>query len=156
MKKYFFLAFFGQKKKWEKGRFFDKKHGLTPLQNDDFLEFFRTFLLWSKKHSFLFFSMQNIKKCLFMAFFFQKKNIRVKGRFLDKNQTVHFFEFFRTSLFKFKKHSFLSRIWKNVSFWLFLVKKKIRKKSIFWQKPWTNPFAKCQFFRVFSNFSFVV
>ena len=29
----------------------------------------------------------------------------------------------------------------------FLVKKKhIRKRSIFWQKPWTNPFAKCRFF----------
>ena len=34
-----------------------------------------------------------------------------------------------------------------LSFWLFLLKKRhIRKRSIFWQKPWTNPFAKCRFF----------
>ena len=32
-------------------------------------------------------------------------------------------------------------------FLLFLLKKKhMRKRSIFWQKPWTNPFAKCRFF----------
>ena len=59
-----------------------------------------------------------------------------------------FFYLFRTSLFRSKKHSFLSRISKNLSFWVFLVKKKkhIRKTSIFWEKPWTNPFAKCQYF----------
>ena len=28
----------------------------------------------------------------------------------------------------------------------FWSKKHIRKRSIFWQKPWTNPFAKCQYF----------
>ena len=67
-----------------------------------------------------------------------------------------FFYFARTSLFRSKKHSFLSRISKNVSFWLFLVKKKMRKRSIFWQKPWTNPFAKFRFFRVFYNFTFQV
>ena len=94
MKKCFFLAFFGQKKKIrEKGRFIDKNHGLTPLQKSDFLEFFRTFFLWSKKHS------------------------------------------------------FLSTISKNVSFLLFCWKKKnMRKRSIYWQKPWTNPFANCRFF----------
>ena len=64
-----------QKKLIRKGRFFDKNHGLTPLQNVDFLAFFGTFLLWSKKHS------------------------------------------------------FLSRIWKNVSFWPFLVKKKTYEKK---------------------------
>ena len=58
-----------------------------------------------------------------------------------------FFDFVRTSLLRSKKHYFLSRISKNVSFWLFLLKKKyITKRSIFWQKPWTNPFAKCRFF----------
>ena len=31
-------------------------------------------------------------------------------------------------------------------------KEQIRKRSIFWQKPWTNPFAKCRFFRVFRTF----
>ena len=35
---------------------------------------------------------------------------------------------------------------KTVSFWLFLLKKKMRKRFFFRQKPWTNPFAKCRFF----------
>ena len=52
--KMFLSGFFPSKKKIrEKGRFIDKNHGLTPLQKVDFLEFFRTFFLWSKKHSFL-------------------------------------------------------------------------------------------------------
>ena len=58
-----------------------------------------------------------------------------------------FFDFVRTSLFRSKKHFLLSRLSKNVSFWLFLLKKKgMRKRTIFWQKPWTNPFSKCRFF----------
>ena len=101
----FLSGFFWSKKKWEKGRFFDKNHGLTPLQNVDFLEFFKTFLLWSKTHSILFFTIQNIKKCLFLPFFVQKT-------------------------------------------------KHMRKRSIFWQKPWTNPFAKCRFFSTFSDLHF--
>ena len=38
---------------WEKGRFFDRNHWLTPLQIFEFLVFFRTLLFRSKKHSFL-------------------------------------------------------------------------------------------------------
>ena len=66
-----------------------------------------------------------------------------------------FFDFVRTSLLRSKKHYFLSRISKNVSFWLFLLKKKyITKRSIFWQKPWTNPFAKCRFFLTLQELHF--
>ena len=61
-------------------------------------------------------------------------------------QNVDFFDFFRTSLLRSKKHSFLSRISKNLSFWPFWLKKSLKKRSIFWEKPWTNPFAKCPFF----------
>ena len=41
------------KKIQQKGRFLDKNHGVTPLQNVDFLDFFRTSLFRSKKHCFL-------------------------------------------------------------------------------------------------------
>ena len=119
------------------------------MQNVDFLEFFRTYLLWSKKHSFL----SRILKNVFFWLSLLKKNIWEKGGFFEKNhgltpwQNVHFFDFFRTSLFRSKKHSFLSRISKK---WFFLVffwsKKKNEKKFNFWQKPWSNPFAKCRFF----------
>ena len=61
-----------------------------------------------------------------------------------------FFDCVRTSLLRSKKHYFLSRIPKNVSFWFFwLEKKHLKKRSIFWQKPWTNPFAKKRFFSTF-------
>ena len=119
------------------------------MQNIDFLGFFRTYLLWPKKHSFLSKILKNVSFWLSLL----KKNIWEKGRFFDKNhglnplQNVDFFDFFRTSLFRSKKHSLVSRISKTVSFWLFFAEKKhIRKRSIFWQKPWTNPFAKCRFF----------
>ena len=95
-----------------KERFCDKNHGLTPLQNVDSLEFFRTFLFWSKKHSFL----SRISKTLSFWLFLVKKNILEKGRFLDKNheltplQNVDFLDFARTSLSRSKNHSLLSRI----------------------------------------------
>ena len=77
------------------------------------------------------------------SFFFFEKN-----HGLTRWQNVDVFDFFRTLLFRFKKHSFLSRISKNVSSWFFWLKKKerMKKRSIFWEKPWTNPFAKCPFF----------
>ena len=89
----------------------------------------------------------------FLLFFAQKKNISEKGRSFDKNhvltplQNVVFFNFVRTSLLRSKKLYFFPRISKNVTFWLFLLKKiHIRKTSIFWRKQWTNPFPKCRYF----------
>ena len=155
----FLSGFFCSKKKniWEKGRFFEKNHGLNPLQSVDFFDFFRTSLFRSKKHSLLSRISKNVSFWLFLA----KKNIWEKGRFFDKNhglnvlQNVDFFDFFRTLLFRCKKDSLLSRISKNVSFWLFFaVKKHIRKRSIFWQKPFTNPFAKCGFFQLLLELHF--
>ena len=121
-----------------------------------FLEFFRTFLLWSKKHSFLFRILKNVSLWLFLL----KKNIREKGRFFDKNhglnalQNVDLFDFARTSLFRSKKYAFLFTISKNVSFWLSLLKRTHRKRSIFWEKPWTKRFAKCRFFSTFLELHF--
>ena len=150
--KCFFCLFLAKKNIWEKGRFFDKNHGLNPLQNVDFFDLLRNSLFRSKKHSLLSRISKNVSFWLFLA----KKNIWEKGRFFDQNhglnplQNVDFFDFFKTSLFRSKKHSLLSRISKTVSFWLFFAEKKhIRKRSIFWPKPWTNPFAKCRFFRLF-------
>ena len=156
----FLSGFFLLKKNiWEKGRFFDKNHGLTPLQNVDFFYFARISLFGSKKHSLL----SRIKKNVsFWHFWLKKNHIRKKLIVWEKPWTnpvakCRFFDFATTSLFRSKKDSFLSRISKTLSFWLFLVKKKhIRKRSIFWEKPWTNPFGKCRFFWVCENFTFEV
>ena len=132
----------------EKGRFFDKNHGLNALQNVDFFDFARTSLFRSKKHAFLFTISKNVSFWLYLL----KRTHRKRSIFWEKPWTkrfakCRFFRLFRTSLCRSKKHSFLSRISKNVSFRLFLVKKKTYNKAVeFWQKPWTNPFAKCRFF----------
>ena len=93
-----------------KQRFCDKDHGLTPLQNVDSLEFIRTFLFWSKKHSFL----SRISKTLSFWLFLVKKTYKKKVDFLTKTitplQNVDFLDFARTSLSRAKKHSLLSRI----------------------------------------------
>ena len=133
---------------WKKDQFFDKNHGLTPFQNVNFFYFFWTSLFTSKKHSFL---SRRSKKVSFWPCLLQN-NIKGKGRFFDKSheltllQNVDFFDFARTLLFRSNKYSFLFRISKIVSFWLSLLKRTHRKRSILWEKPWTNPFAKCQFF----------
>ena len=147
-KMFLFVLLCSKNKIWKKGQFFDKNHGLTPFQNVNFFYFFWTSLFTSKKHSFL---SRRSKKVSF-SLCLLKKNIKGKGRFFDKSheltplQNVDFFDFSRTLLFRSKKYSFLFRISKNVSFWLSLLKRSHRKRSIFWGKPRTNPFAKCQFF----------
>ena len=79
----------------KKGRFFDKNHGLTNLQNVDFFRLCENLTFEVQK---TLFSIQNIKNCFFLPF-------------LLKNNLI-------------------------------------RKRSILGQKLWTNPFGKCQFFRV--------
>ena len=96
--------FFSQKKKiWEKGRFFEKNHELTPLENVDFFRLCENFTFEVQK---ALFSIQNIKECFFLAFFAKKKYIT--------------------------------------------------KRSIFWQKPWTNPLQNVDFFLLCKNFTFQV
>ena len=121
---------------WEKGRFFDKNHGLTPLQNFDFFDFFRTSLLRSKNHSFLSRISKHVSFCLSLL---KNKPMRKRSIFWQKPWTnslskLRFFPLFRTSLFKSKNHSFLSRISKNVSFFLSLLKKNLWEKGRFFDK----------------------
>ena len=125
------------------------------MQNVDFLEFFRTFFLLSKKHSFLSRISKNVSFCLSLL----KKQDQEKGQFFDKNhgltpfQNVDFFDFFRTSLFTSKKHSFLSK--KFLSCFVCWKKNKTYKKKVkFFQKPWTNPFAKCWSFSTLWELNF--
>ena len=37
----------------------------------------------------------------------------------------------------------------------FLKKKHLRNRSIFWEKPWTNPVAQCRFFFTLQEFHFL-
>ena len=108
-----FWLFLLKRNIWEKGRFFDKNHALTPLQNVDFLAFFGTFLLWSKKHSILSRIWQDVSFCLFLL----KKNIWENGQFFSqKSWTKPFAKcwysltLLELPLFRSKKQSFLSRI----------------------------------------------
>ena len=71
------------------------------------------------------------------GFFFLKKNMRKKGACFDKShgltplQNVDFLDYVRTSPFRSKKYSFLSRRSKNVSFWFSLLKRKDKEKVDF-------------------------
>ena len=93
------------------------------------------------------------KKLFLSGFFCSKKKIWGKGRFFNKNhgltrlQIVDFFRLCENFTFQVQKALFSIQNIKNVSFWLFLLKKNISgNRSIFWKKPWTNPFAKWRFF----------
>ena len=110
-----------------------------------------------------FFIFQNKKDCLFLAFFAQKtKNVRKGSIFWQKPWTNPFakcplFRIFYNFTFQVQKTLFSNQNIKNCFFLSFLLKKNlIRKRSIFTQKPWTNAFAKCPFFRIFYNFTFQV
>ena len=148
--------FYLEKKKKEKGRFFDKNQ---PLAKCPFFRIFQNFTFQVKK---AFFTIQNIKICLFLALFAQKKHIRRRSNFCQKPCTnpfakCPFFRIFQNFNFQVQKTLFSIQNIKKCFFLPFLLKKNvIRKRSIFTQKPWTNPFAKCRFFRVFQHFSLLV
>ena len=95
------------------------------------------------------------QKMLFSGFFCtqKKKHKRKRSIFWQKAyllQNVDFFRLCENFTFEVQKALFSIQNIKKCFFLAFFAQKKhIRKRSIFWQKPWTNPFAKCRFFRVF-------
>ena len=64
-----FLSGTWHRANWKTLLIYDKNHGLTPLENLDLLEFFKTSFFWPKKHSFL---SRRPKKRSFVAWFAQK------------------------------------------------------------------------------------
>ena len=102
------------------------------------------------------------QKMFLCGFFCSKEQMRKRSIFWEIPWTnpfakCRFFRLFRTSLFRSKKYSFLSRIWKNLSFWLFWLKKKKRKKGRFFDKNHgLTPLQNGDFFRLCENFTFEV
>ena len=81
IKKCFFQLFLAQKKiVWEKGRFLDKNHGVTLCIMSFFFRLCENFIIEVQK---TLFSIQNIKKCFFIAFC-SKKIYKKKVDFLTK------------------------------------------------------------------------
>ena len=139
--------------------FFNKNHGVTPLQNFDVLDFVRTSLFRSKKHSFLSRISKNIPFWVSLL----KKTFEKKVDLLTKtmDQPLYkmsiFLDFFRTSLLRSKENFFTSRISKHISFLLSLLKKTYKKKVDFLNKKNHGlTFAKFQFSRLFQNFIFQI
>ena len=115
-----------------------------------FFDFLRSSLYRSKKYSFL---SRKSKKFSFWLFWLKKKNIWRKGQFFDKNheltalENVDFFRLCENFTYEMQKALFSIQNNKECFFLAFLARKKTyEKRSIFWQKPWTNPFAKERFF----------
>ena len=73
--------FWLKKKIWGKGWFFDKNHGLTPLQNVYFFRLCENFTFRVQK---ALFSIQNIKKIFLSSFFAQKESYKKKVDFYTK------------------------------------------------------------------------
>ena len=77
------LSWFAQKTQTIKRSIFLQNHRLTPLENFDFLYFFKTFFFWSKKDSFL---SRTPKNNLFLLDLPPKKHSTWwKARFLTKS-----------------------------------------------------------------------
>ena len=80
--KLFLSGFLCSKEHIGKGRFFEKNHGLTPLQNVNFFRLCENFTFEVQK---ALFSIQNNKKCFFQAFYGEKKKTyKKKVDFLTK------------------------------------------------------------------------
>ena len=119
--------------------FFDRNHGLTPLQIFEFLDFFRTLLFRSKKHSFL---SRISKSDFFVARFPQKTVYKIVFEFVLHRKQA-FLDYRNIGVVKSKNwifskgliHAFGLRLTLFVHFVLFV--KKFSKEVInlwFWPK----------------------
>ena len=105
---------------------------------------------WGPKNFFLYPEYQ--KMFLYGFFLLKKKHMRKRSIFWQKPWTNPFAKigFFSTlwelHFWRPKNFMFFPEYQKMFLYCFLLKKKFIRKRSIFWRKPWTNPFAKCQFF----------
>ena len=95
------------------------------------------------------------QKIFLSGFFWSKKHIRKRSIFGQKPWTNPFAkcQYFLTLLelhFSGLKSIVLDPEYQKLVLSNFLCsKEQIRKRSIFYEIPWTNPFAKCRFFRLF-------
>ena len=153
------MAFFCSKKKRDQGRFFDKNHGLTPLQNVVFFRLSENFIFRSKKLYVLSRISKNVSLLLFPQEKIYKKKVDFLTKTMDKplSKMSIFSTFWELKFSGLKSILFYPQYQKIFLSGFFCSRKHMKKRSIFWQKPGTNPFAKCRFFlEFFLKFSFVV
>ena len=118
------------------------------MQNAAFFYFARVSLFRSKKHSLL----SRISKYASFLLFLLKKTYKKKVEFLPKTmyqplcKMSVFLTLLELNFSGVKSILYFPENKKLVLPGFFCWKKKMRKRSIFWQKPWTNPFANCRFF----------
>ena len=95
-------------KKWEKGLILAKKHGLTPLENVDFLDSFKSWLLLSKKHSYLSRTSKNVLPLLDLLKNkkWEKGLILAKKHGLTALENVFFWSFFKVDYSRLKSIRF--------------------------------------------------
>ena len=116
----------------KKSRFFDKNHGLTPLQNVDFFRLCENFSFGVQK---TLFSIQNIKKCFFLPFLLKKNLIRKRSIFWRTPWTkpfakCRFFSNFLELRLSGQKRIFYYPEYQNMFLSCFDCSKKTYKKKV--------------------------
>ena len=140
-KNHFFWPNFCTKHPYEKFRFLDKIHGLTPLETVHFLALVNTSIFWSKNDCFLF----KIFRGDFLWHNFREKQEKEKVRFLDKIhgltplETVHFKALVKTSIFWSKNHYFVHKYRKTIFSDIISVKNSDNRIIDFWTKSLDQP-----------------
>ena len=120
------------------------------MGNFDFLDFTKTSLLMSKKHSYL----SRISKNRLFLLNLPNKYLWENIRFFHKNheltplENFDFFSFFKTSHFWSKHILFYPEYQKKIFYGLVCPKNTHKKNSLFWHKAWFDflGFSKISFF----------
>ena len=95
------------------------------MENFEFLDFFKSFFFWCRKDFFI----QNNKKTIFSCLICPKYIDHKKSDFFYEShgltplENFDFVDFFKTSFFWSRKHSYFSRISQHDPLWLVLPKK---------------------------------
>ena len=124
-------------------------------KNVSFLTF-STFRFYSLERCFL---VLEYRKHIFVAYNALKKKVE-KWSFFDQNhgltlfKNVNIWTFWTLCFYSLERCFLVLQYRKRLFPGLYWLLKKVRKKALFWPKPWVNLLEKCQFFD-FLNFSFL-
>ena len=115
---------------------------IIPFGKSRFFALFKTLFFSCKNHSFLSIISKTIFSDLICPKNRNEKNFDCWAK--TEDYPLRKMSIFLDLSFGSRNLSFLSKIWKKMFSDLIIPKTKMKRNSIFGQKPWTNPLEKCR------------
>ena len=131
---------------------FGQKPCINPFVKMSIFRLFLTSCFYSLERRFF---VLEYRKRHFPCLYCLKKQVCNNSHFWTKtmrlpvSKNVNLLTFLTSSFYSLERRFFVLEYHKRYFSCLYCLKKKVKKRAIFGQKPWVNPFGKISIFRLF-------